>query len=140
MNNSPGSASKWFDSLFHLAKHALLTKLSVSLFLLSCGDILSNPGPTNVVSNTSINNSNGSSFIYSKPRKRGIVIAHLNVRGLRSSMDELKVFMSNQSMDVLTVSETWLNSTIIDSEVELPGYYLLRKDRESGNGNQQINC
>jgi hypothetical protein len=48
--------------------------------------------------------------------------------------------MSNQSMDVLTVSETWLNSTIIDSEVELPGYYLLRKDRESGNGNQQINC
>ena len=32
--------------LLNLAKPALMAKLSVSLFILSCGDIISNPGPS----------------------------------------------------------------------------------------------
>ena len=49
-------------------------------------------------------------------------------------MDELKIFTSNHSIDVLTVSETWVNSNVSDPEIDLPSYNLLRRDRESGNG------
>ena len=62
------------------------------------------------------------------------MIAHLNVRGLRSSADELKIFTNKHSVDVLIVSETWLNGHEITSETDLPGYNLLKRDRDSGNG------
>lgn len=40
------STSRRLTALLHHVKRALLAELSVSLYLLSCGDISSNPGPT----------------------------------------------------------------------------------------------
>ena len=43
----------------------------------------------------------------------------------------------NIAIDVLTLSETWLDSNIQDSEICLPGFTLVRRDREglkSGGG------
>ena len=52
----------------------------------------------------------------------------------RSSLDELKILITIHSMDVLTVSETWLDINVLDSEIDLPGYNLLTKDRKNRSG------
>ena len=51
---------------------------------------------------------------------------HLNTRSL---MDELSLLATKHLVDVITLSETWLDETIPNAEVLLPGYSLLRNDR-----------
>ena len=80
------SSSKQFQTTIFLVQHILLAEICSSLFILSCGDILPNPGPNDAAPRSSLQDSNNWTS------KRGIVIAHLNVRGLRSSIDELKIF------------------------------------------------
>lgn len=127
-NHSSNSVSSCLSTLKHfiylisLIKRLLITELICSSILLSCGDIQSNPGP-------------GEAISYSHfATKKGIVLAHINVRGLRSSLDGLKILTSKNPIDVLTVSETWLNSNIPNQEIDLTGYNLIRKDRINGRG------
>ena len=63
-------------------------------------------------------------------KTRGLKIAHLNIRSLRNKTDSLRLELRNNSIDVLTLSETWLNSTIQDAEIQLPGYTCVRRDRD----------
>ena len=69
---------------------------------------------------------------------RGLKVAHLNVRSLRNKVDLLRLEQFDDiAIDVLTLSETWLDSSIQDSEICLPGFTLVRRDREgtkSGGG------
>ena len=67
---------------------------------------------------------------------RGLVIASLNINSLLAHFDELRVFMSNSKIDLLTINETKLDLTIDDTELYLPGFELIRKDsvRNGRNG------
>ena len=58
-------------------------------------------------------------------------IAHLNCRSLLSNLDEVLLFIQTHKVDVMTLSETWLDNTITDLEVCPDGYDLLifRRDR-----------
>ena len=38
--------------------------------------------------------------------------------------------MKENILDILTISESWLNSSVADVEVEFPGYNLFRLDRD----------
>ena len=49
-------------------------------------------------------------------------------------MIQLRQLTDEQQYDILTISESWLNSTIKNSEVEIEGYKLLRLDRLSKRG------
>ena len=60
---------------------------------------------------------------------QGLVMASLNINSLLAHIEELRVFMSNSKIDLLSINETKLDLTIDDSEVYLPGYELIRKDR-----------
>lgn len=62
-------------------------------------------------------------------KARGLKITHLNIRSLLPKMDELRLLMSSNPLDVLAVSETWLNESIGDAEESLPGYTFIRRDR-----------
>ena len=64
-------------------------------------------------------------------KARGLFIAHLNVRSLLGKLDELKFLIQSnlKSFDVLTLSETWLNTSISDAEIQISGYTCIRKDR-----------
>jgi len=64
-------------------------------------------------------------------RSRGLKIAHLNVRSLIPKLDSLKLLLENKPSDVFTVSETWLELSILDNEIRLPaaGYSCVRSDR-----------
>ena len=71
-----------------------------------------------------------------KPRKlaecteskcTSLVIAHVNIRSMRNKVDELQLLLKKLSIDIMCVSETWLNDTITDNTVNIAGYnnYIL---------------
>ena len=55
-------------------------------------------------------------------------MASLNITSLVKHIDELRIWISNQSLDLLVINETRLNSAIRDSYISLEGYDLIRKD------------
>ena len=56
---------------------------------------------------------------------------HLNIKGLRSKMEELQVTLKERNIDICSVNETFLKPKI---KVDIPGYHLIRKDRSTGKG------
>ena len=65
---------------------------------------------------------------------RGLNIVHLNIRSLWNKIAIFKSTFNNSNVQILGLSETWLTSAIPNSLVDLPGYTLLRNDRNFGNG------
>ena len=69
-------------------------------------------------------------------RKDGdLVVGHLNVRSIMNKHDELRVLMENRGGAlVLGLSETWLDGSISDVELDVSGFNLHRKDRNRRGG------
>ena len=67
--------------------------------------------------------------------KKPLIISHCNVRSLLSpgTLDEITILIENHKMDILSISETWLDSHIPDQLVSLHGFTIIRKDRIMGN-------
>ncbi len=65
------------------------------------------------------------------PNMSGFKLASLNITSLVKHIDELRVYLSNNVIDVLAINETRLESTIGDNEVHIPGYEIVRRDRNS---------
>ena len=63
-----------------------------------------------------------------------LTFGHLNLRSLLPKIDEIRNFMSVSNFDIFAVSESWLNDTIIDSEIAIEGYQVYRKDRSNSIG------
>jgi hypothetical protein len=57
------------------------------------------------------------------------MIAHINIRSLRNKVHEVQLLMQKLSIDILCLTETWLNETIKDNLVSIPGYNITRYDR-----------
>ena len=63
---------------------------------------------------------------------RGLFMACLNINSLVSHIDDLRLFMSQfKDIDILAIHETKVDATIKDGEVHLPGYDVVRKNRDS---------
>ena len=56
-------------------------------------------------------------------------MAHLNCRSLLSNLDEVLLFIQSYNVDVMTLSETWLDETVTDLEVCPDGYNLFILER-----------
>lgn len=69
---------------------------------------------------------------------KGLRIIHLNVRSLVRKIDLLRVLVDSNMPDIITLSETWLNSSVSDSEINLANYDLYRYDRCSRGGGVAI--
>ena len=61
---------------------------------------------------------------------RGLAIACLNINSLTAHIDELRVFMRASKIDILAINESKLDKTINDHEVYIPGYEIVRRDRQ----------
>ena len=96
-----------------------------SLILQLLHDVETNPGPTLNYSTNGFDKTNGN-----------VSIAHLNVRSLkcRDHYVLVKETVLANRFDIFTVSETWLNSTVQDLEIEIPGYFIHRLDRQNNRG------
>ena len=68
--------------------------------------------------------------ISKKNFKLKVAIAHLNVRFLRSRENFYLVSdtITANSFDIFTISETWLDSSTSDADIQVPGYALIRQD------------
>ena len=54
-------------------------------------------------------------------------IAHLNVRGMVSKIDEVKTLLSQCQFKVLCLSETFLKENIPNSYFDIQGYEVVRE-------------
>ena len=78
---------------------------------------------------------NGKKCYNNKNNKtKGFKIAHLNIRSLIKNIDQLRIYIHTQQFDIISINETWLDSTIANHEVDIDGHELIRKDRNRKGG------
>ena len=113
----------WFSRMYLVGE--LLQRTSLALILITlAGDVELNPGFCHLVD------------VKNTP---GLKVAHLNVRSLWNKVDLLRFeWFDNIAIDVLTLSETWLDSNIQDSEICLSGFTLVRQDREGSKSGEGV--
>ena len=60
-----------------------------------------------------------------------IKLFHLNAQSIKSRnhIIQIRELVVNKNMDILAISESWLNSSTSNAEVEIIGYKLHRLDR-----------
>ena len=51
-----------------------------------------------------------------------------------NKIDDVRSFIDKNPFDIFTISESWLNSCISDSDISLSGYILVRQDRKDKRG------
>ena len=95
--------------------------------LVTCGSICPNLGPDSTNANL------GRRKQRCQPKLCNIKIAHLNIRSLknREHYTLAKEIVLTNKLDIFTVSETWLDDTVSDLEVEFAGFNIYRLDRET---------
>ena len=70
---------------------------------------------------------------------KGLTMAHLNIRSLVKNIDELRQFVCTNNLDVLTLSETWLDSSFSDEEIAIDNFRMERCDRcRNGGGTAML--
>ena len=102
----------------------------LSVLLLSAGDIHPNPGPSSSTSSvtTSSVSSISSTFIHSLKLNHHLSFVNYNVKSLAPKLDVLHVELFH--FDILTFTETWLNSSLSTSDIRLQSFNSPeRKDR-----------
>ena len=72
------------------------------------------------------------------PNFKGFTIGQLNITSLIKHIEELRIFINKTSFDLVCINETRLDQTIKNSEVELQGYDLVRRDRNRHGGGVAI--
>ena len=58
----------------------------------------------------------------------------LNARSIRNKVSDLHALLLTDSFDIIAMTETWLDQNYLDCELQLEGYNLYRKDRNSRRG------
>ena len=94
--------------------------------MLLSGDIGLNPGPCQM------------QFIYDKTweplKTRGLHSCHLNVNSLFSKIDELRDITNYIKPAILGITESKLDSSVTNAEVNINGYSIIRNDRNRNGG------
>ena len=68
------------------------------------------------------------------PNQRGLKIANLNINSLFKHIDELRINMADQIIDILGINETELDSSVPQHLISLEGYTWVSRDRNRFGG------
>lgn len=68
----------------------------------------------------------------------GFKIAHLNIRSLLGKIDQLSEDITKSGLDILTMSETWLNALHEDKLTSIDNYKFIRLDRQTLRTNGRV--
>ena len=65
-----------------------------------------------------------------------IKLPHLNVQSIRNRnhLIQVRELVVDEKLDILTLSETWLNSSTTNAEVKIQKYNIYRLDRKQKKG------
>ena len=66
--------------------------------------------------------------IKTNKRSDHIVIKHINAQSLIPKSDEIKLLIENEDLDILCISETWLQPNILDDLISIKNYKVFRND------------
>ena len=64
----------------------------------------------------------------------GLKIGCLNIRGLLSKIDELKMILDECNFDIMGVCETFIDSNVADNEISIDRYSIVMKNRNRHGG------
>ena len=96
--------------------------LLLKFLLLLSGDIsLLNPGPNH-----------GQTTVYDDWKlfnKRGLHFLHININSLLPKIDEIRYITKKSNAAVIGITESKLDKSVLDSEININGYEVLRCDR-----------
>ena len=95
--------------------------------LLLSGDVSLNPGPVQISPPVNVN-------IWEPFYKKVLHFLHININGLLPKIDELKCIANKTKAAIIGITESKLDHTVPDLEVNLPGYDILRCDRNRNGG------
>ena len=73
-------------------------------------------------------------FLSDLKHNKGSHLVHINMRSIRNKYEQMCVELTDNNLDVTTMSETWLDSRDADHSFSLVGYNFIRHDREWGTG------
>ena len=116
------------------------------LQIILSGDVHPQPGPNSKKKqnyqpgqDTNENYSSTSASVVDQHANSCIKIAHLNIRSLKSREHFLLLqhTIEEHDFDIFTISETWLDSTVDNQVMHIPGFAFFRQDRgehKSGGG------
>ena len=97
------------------------------LLILLSGDISLNPGPCQYMPDQNKD-------LFEPFCKRGLHFLHINVNSLPSKIEELRNIVGCTKPAILGITESKLDSSIPDQEVNISGYSILRNDRNRNGG------
>ena len=60
--------------------------------------------------------------------QKGILLFHLNIHSLLPKIEELRTYILNSPIKILCINETFLDSSVDNSEIQIPGFHLFRND------------
>ena len=69
---------------------------------------------------------------------KGFRVGHLNITSLTKHMDQLRIYLHDETFDILSINESRLYSNIDDCFVKIKGYNIVRKDRNRDGGGVAI--
>lgn len=65
---------------------------------------------------------------------KGLHMVHLNIRSLLPKISELRHLCQESNVSLFGCSETWLDVSILDTEIHIANYCLLKSDRNHKGG------
>ena len=69
---------------------------------------------------------------------KNLIVCHYNVNSIRNKFHELSSLLTDQSVDVLAISETKLDDSFPRAQFQVPNYRLHRQDRNERGGGIMI--
>ena len=102
-------------------------KSNYRILLLLSGDISLNSGPKNNLQ--PLNSSDCNVF-----KSKGLHLIHLNINSLLPKTDELRYIANARNSAVIGISESKLDESVLQSEIQINNYDLLRRDRNRNGG------
>jgi len=61
--------------------------------------------------------------------KRGLYFLHVNVRSLLLKLNEISMIARQTNAACIGIKESWLDNSVFDSELSIPIYTIVRRDR-----------
>ena len=95
--------------------------------LLLSGDLSPNLGPVQISPPVNVN-------IWEPFSKKGLHFLHTNINSLLLKVDKLKCITNKTTATIIGITEQKLDHTVPDLDVNLPGYDILRCDRNISGG------
>ena len=95
--------------------------------LLLSGDLSPNLGPVQISPPVNVN-------IWEPFSKKGLHFLHTNINSLLLKVDKLKCITNKTTATIIGITEQKLDHTVPDLDVNLPGYDILRCDRNRSGG------